>query len=54
MKAMLIRLVVLLECMSRLLWLPWKQLPAKGDLGGSLASIGQCPDELYQNFVEGY
>ena len=30
----------------------WKQLPAKGDLGGSLASIRQGPDELYQNFVD--
>ena len=27
-------------------------IPAKGDLGGSLASIGQCPDELYQNFED--
>jgi hypothetical protein len=30
----------------------WKQLPAKGDLGGNLASIQQGPDELYQNFVD--
>ena len=30
----------------------WKQLPAKGDLDGSLASIRQGPDELYQNFVD--
>ena len=30
----------------------WKQLPAKGDLGGSLVSIRQGPDELYQNFVD--
>jgi hypothetical protein len=30
----------------------WKQLPAKGDLGGNLASIGQGPDELYQIFVD--
>ena len=30
----------------------WKQLPAKGDLGGSLASLWQGPDELYQNFVD--
>jgi hypothetical protein len=29
----------------------WKQLPAKGDPGGSLVSIRQDPDELYQNFV---
>jgi hypothetical protein len=30
----------------------WKQLPAKRDLGGNLASIWQGPDELYQNFVD--
>ena len=30
----------------------WKQLPAKGDIGGSLASIRQGPDELYQKFVD--
>ena len=30
----------------------WNQLPTKGDLGGSLASIRQGPDELYQNFVD--
>jgi hypothetical protein len=28
-------------------------LPAKGDPDGSLASIRQGPDELYQNFVDG-
>ena len=30
----------------------WNQLPTKGDLGGSLASIQQGPDELYQDFVD--
>ena len=30
----------------------WNQLPTKGDLGGSLASIRQGPDELYQDFVD--
>lgn len=30
----------------------WNQLPTKGDLGGSLASIRQRPDELYQDFVD--
>ena len=30
----------------------WKQLPAKRDLGGNLASIWQGPDELYQDFVD--
>lgn len=28
-------------------------MPAKGDPDGSLASIRQGPDELYQNFVDG-
>ena len=30
----------------------WRQLPVKGDVGGSLASIRQSPDEPYQNFVD--
>jgi hypothetical protein len=30
----------------------WRQLPVRGDLGGSLANIWQGPDELYQNFVD--
>ena len=30
----------------------WKQLPAQGNPDGSLASIRQGPDELYQNFVD--
>ena len=30
----------------------WKQLPAQGNPDGSLASIWQGPDELYQNFVD--
>ena len=32
--------------------LAWGQLPFRGDVGGSLASIRQGPDEPYQNFVE--
>ena len=32
--------------------LAWKQLPAQGNPDGSLASIWQGPDELYQNFVD--
>jgi hypothetical protein len=32
----------------------WKQLSAKGDLGGSLASIRQGPDELYRTLWIGY
>jgi hypothetical protein len=27
-------------------------LPTKGDLSGSVASIRQCPDELFQDFVD--
>ena len=55
MEAMLIRLGSLLECMHRLQWLPttnhsWNQLPTKGDLSGSLASIRQAPDELFSGF----
>jgi hypothetical protein len=30
----------------------WRQLPVKGDIGGSLASIQQSSDEPYQNFVD--
>ena len=30
----------------------WGQLPVRGDVGGSLASIWQSPDEPYQNFVD--
>ena len=30
----------------------WNQLPTKGDLSGSLASIRQAPDELFQDFVD--
>jgi hypothetical protein len=30
----------------------WNQLPTKGDLDGSLDSIRQGPDELYQDFVD--
>jgi hypothetical protein len=30
----------------------WGQLPVKGDIGGSLASIRQSSDEPYQNFVD--
>ena len=30
----------------------WGQLPVRGDVGGSLASIRQSPDEPYQNFVD--
>jgi hypothetical protein len=30
----------------------WNQLPTKGDFGGSLASIRQGPDALYQDFVD--
>jgi hypothetical protein len=30
----------------------WKQLPAQGNLDGSLSSIRQGTDELYQNFVD--
>jgi hypothetical protein len=30
----------------------WNQLPTKGDLGGSLASIRQGPDELFQDLVD--
>ena len=29
----------------------WNQLPTKGDLSGSLTSIRQAPDELFQEFV---
>ena len=32
--------------------LAWGQLPFRGDVGGSLASIRQGPDEPYQNFVD--
>ena len=53
MKAMLIRLVFLLYAqVAMAAHCSWKQLLAKGDLGGSLASIRQGPDELYQNFVD--
>ena len=30
----------------------WNQLPSKGDLNGSLASIRQGPDEPFQDFVD--
>ena len=30
----------------------WKQMPAKGNLCGSLPSIRQGTDELYQKFVD--
>ena len=30
----------------------WGQLPVRGDVGESLASIWQSPDEPYQNFVD--
>jgi hypothetical protein len=30
----------------------WGRLPVKGDIGGSLASIRQSSDELYQDFVD--
>lgn len=30
----------------------WNQLPTKGGLSGSLASIRQAPDELFQDFVD--
>ena len=30
----------------------WNQLSTKGDLSGSVASIRQCPDELFQDFVD--
>ena len=30
----------------------WGQLRVRGDVGGSLASIWQSPDEPYQNFVD--
>jgi hypothetical protein len=30
----------------------WNQLPIKGDLGGSLASIRQGRDEIFQDFVD--
>ena len=30
----------------------WSQLPTKGDLSGSLASIKQAPDELFLDFVD--
>ena len=53
MKAMLIRLVFLLYAqVAMAAHCSWKQLLAKWDLGGSLASIRQGPDELYQNFVD--
>ena len=32
--------------------LAWNQLLTKGDLSGSLASIRQGPDELFQDFVD--
>lgn len=30
----------------------WNQLPTKEDLSGSLASVRQAPDELFQDFVD--
>lgn len=30
----------------------WNQLPTKGDVNGSLSSIKQGPDELFQDFVD--